>query len=196
MTTRGDATRAKLLVATTKVVRQVGYAHATTKAIAAAAGVAEGTIYRHFPDKASLFFAAVLDRNTAIVEHFDRLPEQAGKHTVEANLLEVFESLAGLRRDILPLELALMTDREMAAFRTERLAAPPVDGPASPLAAYLRAEQAKGRVRDDVDCDEAAVILLITLFGIGLATQHDATPVNRSLLQAAVHLFVVGAAAN
>ena len=62
MSARGDRTRARLIEATTQVVAQVGYSRATTRAIADLAGVAEGTIYRHFPDKQHLFFAAVLER--------------------------------------------------------------------------------------------------------------------------------------
>ena len=60
---RGERTRTKLIRATVEVAADVGYARATTKAIADAAGVAEGTIYRHYPDKRHLFFAAVFDRN-------------------------------------------------------------------------------------------------------------------------------------
>ena len=40
MAERGVATRAKLIAATQDVVREIGYAHATTRAIAEAAGVA------------------------------------------------------------------------------------------------------------------------------------------------------------
>ena len=68
MTDRGAATRAALIEATRQVVHAVGYTNATTRAIAQAAGVAEGTIYRHFTDKSAMFFAAVLDRNATITE--------------------------------------------------------------------------------------------------------------------------------
>ncbi|HEY5183823.1 MAG TPA: TetR/AcrR family transcriptional regulator [Actinomycetes bacterium] len=193
MTDRGDATRAKLIAATTQVVREVGYAHATTKAIAAAAGVSEGTIYRHYPDKTALFFAAVLDRNIAIVKELGRLPERAGQRTVETNLTDTLGHLAGLRDDILPLELALLTDPEMAEYRNARLAAPGGDGPPTPIAAYLQAEQDRGRIRTDLDCDQAAVVLLATLFGLSLATHADETGINKPLLRAAVHTFVEGA---
>jgi DNA-binding transcriptional regulator YbjK len=60
MTTRGDRTRAKLIKATLSVVAEVGYAKTSTRAIATKAKVAEGTLYRHFPDKMSLFFAAAM----------------------------------------------------------------------------------------------------------------------------------------
>ncbi len=84
MTQRGEATRARLIEATRSVVREVGYAHASTRAIAQAAGVAEGTIYRHFPDKAALFFATVLAANAPIVAWVTTLPARAGQGTVEA----------------------------------------------------------------------------------------------------------------
>jgi len=102
MTVRGRATRARLIEATVSVVREVGYAHASTRAIAQAAGVAEGTIYRHFPDKASLFFATVLESNVPIVAWVTTLPARAGEGTVEENLTDAAVRLAGLRDQILP----------------------------------------------------------------------------------------------
>ena len=150
MTKRGEATRAKLIEATRGVVREVGYAHASTRAIAQAAGVAEGTIYRHFPDKASLFFATLLDSNAPVVAWVTGLPTRAGEGTVEENLVEAAVQLAGLRNQIMPLELAMAADPELAAQRRQAMAAagmslPP--GPPAAVAAYLAAEQRLGRVR-------------------------------------------------
>ena len=123
MTQRGEATRARLIEATRSVVREVGYAHASTRAIAQAAGVAEGTIYRHFPDKASLFFATVLESNAPIVAWVTTLPARAGEGTVEENLTDAAVALAGLRDQILPLELAIAADPELAAQRRQAMAA-------------------------------------------------------------------------
>jgi len=67
MTARGDRTQAKLIEATLAVVAEVGYARASTRAIAERAGVAEGTIYRHFADKTALFFAAALAPSAAML---------------------------------------------------------------------------------------------------------------------------------
>jgi len=67
MTARGDRTQAKLIEATLAVVAEVGYARASTRAIAERAGVAEGTIYRHFADKPALFFAAALAPSAAML---------------------------------------------------------------------------------------------------------------------------------
>jgi AcrR family transcriptional regulator len=156
MTVRGRATRARLIEATVSVVREVGYAHASTRAIAEAAGVSEGTIYRHFTDKASLFFAALLESNAPVVAWVTTLPARAGESTVEQNLTDAAVQLVGLRDQILPLELA------MAAAGTSL---PP--GPPAAVAAYLAAEQRLGRIRADVDPMEAASVFLGMLFALG-----------------------------
>ena len=83
MTKRGERTRAKLIEAAVEVVAEMGYARASTRAIADAAGVAEGALYRHFPDKASLFFAAALAASPTVVEWVEALPGRAGSHTVK-----------------------------------------------------------------------------------------------------------------
>lgn len=56
--TAGAATRAKLMQAATRIVARDGMEAATTAAIAAEAGVAEGTLYRHFDSKDDLLIAA------------------------------------------------------------------------------------------------------------------------------------------
>ena len=170
MTQRGEATRERLIQATRTVVRDVGYAHASTRAIAQAAGVAEGTIYRHFPDKTALFFATVLASNAPIVAWVTTLPARAGEGSVEENLTDAAVRLAGLRDQIIPLELAIAADPELAAQRRQAMAAagtslPP--GPPEAVAAYLSAEQRLGRVRADLDPREAAVVFLGLLFALG-----------------------------
>jgi AcrR family transcriptional regulator len=57
-TSPGVATRERLLRAAIGIVARDGLAAATTAAIAAEAGVAEGTLYRHFESKDDLLIAA------------------------------------------------------------------------------------------------------------------------------------------
>ena len=195
MTQRGEATRAKLIEATRSVVREVGYAHASTRAIAQAAGVAEGTIYRHFPDKASLFFAAVLESNAPIVAWVATLPARAGEGTLEANLTDALVRLAGLRDQIIPLELAIAADPELAAQRRAAMAAagsslPP--GPPEAVAAYLAAERRLGRVREDVDPREAAAVLLGALFALAGMPGIGDEDLSPERVASAVRLLVRG----
>jgi AcrR family transcriptional regulator len=197
MTDRGAATRAALIEATRQVVHAVGYTHATTRVIAAAAGVAEGTIYRHFPDKSALFFAAVLDRNATITERVSRLPARAGHDTVEVNLTDALLELSGLREDMLALELALLTDPDLARQQRQAVTAHPegpLVGPPMYIAAYLAAEQSLGRIRADVDPAQVAVVVLATLFGLALVPSGDGNGVDQDLLASAVRLLTTGIA--
>lgn len=55
MTAVQAPTRARLLSAARELIEQDGYGGASVLAIAARAGVASGTLYRHFPSKEELF---------------------------------------------------------------------------------------------------------------------------------------------
>ncbi len=208
--TRGSATRARLLAAARDVVAAVGYPHATTKAIAAAAGVAEGTIYRHFPDKHALFLAAVVDANQPVIAWMTELPQRAGHATVAINLHQALTALTSLRQHMLPLELAMLTDPELAARRRAGFAALhtndlagalsglPTPNPPVLLAQYLTAEQQLGRVRADVDTTLCAITILATLLGLALMPTQDPThdptddPIAADLLQTAADVLARG----
>lgn len=56
---RKNITRERLLTAGLKVFSQKGYTGATTKEIAREAGIAEVTLFRHFPSKEKLFEAVI-----------------------------------------------------------------------------------------------------------------------------------------
>ena len=58
---RADDTRQRILQAAAQVFAEKGYARATTRALAAAAGVNEVTLFRHFGNKQNLF-AAVMEQ--------------------------------------------------------------------------------------------------------------------------------------
>lgn len=198
MTTRGDATRAKLTEATRQVVTEVGYSQATTKAIARAAGVAEGTIYRHFPNKYALFAAAALESHQHVMGELDALPASAGQGSLTQNLIAALEGLASLRDAVLPLELALIAEPDpergaaVQAHLTEGAALP---GPPGALAAYLEAEQSAGRIRGDLNCKMAAMTLMASLMGLALMPVPQSTAAEQqSFIASLVELFVRGAA--
>ena len=165
-----SVTRARLLRATREVVQEVGYSSATTRLIAQAAGVSEGSIYRHFPDKQRLFLAAMSERAGDVLALLGDLPGRAGESTVREELVDALVGMAALRDEVLPLELALLADAELARLRDELIeeGGDGVPRPDHAVAAYLRAEQRLGRVRPDSDPDDAAWVLLILLFGLSL----------------------------
>src|SRR5947209_11419361 len=64
-TTTGASTRERLLTAARDLIEEGGYAAASVLAITARAGLAAGTLYRHFSSKEELFvelFRSVCDR--------------------------------------------------------------------------------------------------------------------------------------
>lgn len=64
-TDRGSDTLNRLIAATIELLQEGGYARADVASITGRAGVAAGTLYRHFPSKAELFvevFRNVCDR--------------------------------------------------------------------------------------------------------------------------------------
>jgi AcrR family transcriptional regulator len=196
MTTRGDRTRAKLIKATLSVVAEVGYAKTSTRAIATKAKVAEGTLYRHFPDKMSLFFAAALEPSEAVLEWVEGLPTKAGKRTVEGNLVDALFQLSSLQERVLPLEIAIQNDPELAAFRRSSLAKSggALAGPPEALVAYLEAEQSLGRLSKAVHPRAAALTLLAALLGVGMMSAAHGGRIQRSDIVELVKMFVHGAA--
>jgi AcrR family transcriptional regulator len=196
MTPRGERTRAKLLEATLAVVADVGYAHASTRAIARAAGVSEGTIYRHFPDKAALFFAAALEPSASVLDELAGLPAMAGQRTLTDNLADALVRLAELEERVIPLEIAVLSDPELAEQRRSAAAAagPIAAGPPQAIADYLREEQRLGRVRDELDAVEVAVLLLAVLFGLAVTARMTGQAIEAPRIEAAVATIVQGLA--
>jgi AcrR family transcriptional regulator len=156
-----DETRRRLVDAAERVLRAKGLARATTKEIAREAGLAEGTLYLHFADKLDLIRAVQEKLLPPFIQLLLQLPARAGTRTVEANLTEVAEQALVLYRDLLLVGSGLFADPELLE-RFRGLLAERGGGPHrawEPLVAYLRAEQALGRV--DVQADPAAAALLL-----------------------------------
>lgn len=190
---RAEQTRTRLLDATAEVVRESGYAKATTRAIAARAGVTEGAIYRHFPNKAALFFAALLERNKAVVEWVEEFPDRAGTGSVRDNLLQALRTLSELRHEVVPFEEAMRADPDLRRQRREILDASDdgrLPGPPGAFGAYLEREQALGRIRDDVDPHVAAQVMLAAVIGLS----HAPIKPERAdeMLVASIDLFLTG----
>ena len=180
MTAQGDRTKDLLI-------------QATTRAIAKLAGVAEGTLYRHFPDKRSLFFAAVLAGHQPVLDWMADLPGKAGTAPLSDILTECLAQLSQLRKTVLPLEFALAADPDVkpidpASLDLSVMAA--AGGPPYLLTQYLTAEQGLGRIRPELDPAQIAVVLLATLFGLAL---HPTTA-DPAMLHVAVTLTLGGIA--
>lgn len=157
------STRERLIDATEQIIRSGGIMAVTTKDIAQEAGFAEGTLYRHFPDKTALLLAVFGERiQGAFLALIRALPQRAGEASVAANLEELAAAAAQFFAQTAPLNAAMAADPDLAARHNAQMRAHGV-GPelsANALADYIRAEQRLGRVRAEINPAAVATILL------------------------------------
>jgi AcrR family transcriptional regulator len=141
-------TRERLLRAARELIEESGYGGASVAAIAERAGVAAGTLYRHFSSKEELFvelFRAVCDREVrAMQAAADRMPAEASPVDRLVTVLATFAERA-LRRPRLAWALIAepvdpRVDAERLAYR-ERYSAMTAEGLRAGIAAGELPEQ-------------------------------------------------------
>jgi AcrR family transcriptional regulator len=110
-------TRARILRTATELFQQRGYRHVSVDDVARESGVAKGTVYVHFKNKAELLFHAIAEEKKQFVGQFLPLlneklaPKKRLRRYVELSLLAVLRA---------PLISKLMSgDREMLLFLEE-----------------------------------------------------------------------------
>jgi AcrR family transcriptional regulator len=156
--------REEFVAAAAKVMREQGYAHATTKVIAQTAGYSEAMLYKHFRDKTELFLSVLGEELPALGDTLKRLTAHAADAPLEANLAELAEVALAFYLESFPIAISLFSSRELLAAHRKRLGD---QGPAKPLkavTAYLRAEARLGRISADTDFEAAASLLLGACF--------------------------------
>jgi AcrR family transcriptional regulator len=147
MSPRADAVRnrAKILEAATRVFAEHGAA-ASTEQVAAEAGVAIGTIFRHFPTKTDLLAAIMKDTLAGLVA---RMAEP------DATLFTVFTALVGeaaAKRSVIDLLPGLAVDESLARFRAV-------------VAGLLERARHAGEVRGEIGPDEVMALLVAVCQG-------------------------------
>jgi AcrR family transcriptional regulator len=116
---RLDAQRAAILDAATALLREHGYAGCSMAAVAARAGIATGSVYRHFPSKAELaveLFRTVVTREVAAVSEASKRPGG-----LVERIVAVVETFAGRALKSPRLAYALLAEPVDPAVDAERL---------------------------------------------------------------------------
>ncbi len=156
-----DAVRAHILDATHRVIATHGLAGASTRAIAAEAGLGAGTLYNYFDDRLQLVARSIVRRAVVLAESLDDLPARAGRDTVRENLRFVMRHAATVMDELVPLLAAAFSDPELlAAFRHEIATQHPSLDPGLPVERYLEAERDLGRISPNANCRAAASLLV------------------------------------
>ncbi|MBT2507708.1 TetR/AcrR family transcriptional regulator [Streptomyces sp. ISL-98] len=116
---RIEAQREAVLAAAVGLLAEEGYAGCSMSAVAARAGIATGSVYRHFPSKADLvveLFRTVVSREVAAVS------EAAGRRAgLVQDIVAVVETFAGRALKSPRLAYALLAEPVDPAVDAERL---------------------------------------------------------------------------
>jgi AcrR family transcriptional regulator len=154
--------RDQIVLAAQRLISERGLQGATTRAIAEAAGCAEGSIYRYFPDKHALFVECIGSRFPELLALFESLPSRAGTATVRKNLEELTVAVLQFYRALIPIAAGIMADRELLEQQRARLVETK-QGPAKllgSLSTYLRREQRLGRLSDRQPAERLTRLIL------------------------------------
>lgn len=160
---RTNLRRTQILQAATRVFAEKGYHRATTKQIAREAGLAEGTIYLYFENKAELLLALMehLDQATTQTPDLDAgldlSPRALLTKRLQADLAQLGPNF-DLLLAILPEVLA---DPNLRPQYYRRLVAPGLEG----LAAHLQMRKQRGEVNVG-DVPMAVRIFIATMLGM------------------------------
>ncbi|MGF6883241.1 AcrR family transcriptional regulator [Nocardia sp. GAS34] len=149
--------RQHLIATAAQLLAEQGGAGLTVRAIARAAGVADGVLYNHFADKEELLAAALRAHVDAVHRELEPLPGP-GTASVAANLTAYLAQGLSMHRAILPIFASLLAQPEVLA----KFAAQPGGERdwRDRLADYLHAERDLGRLASAADLDAAVAILV------------------------------------
>lgn len=164
LTARGQRTRQALLDAAERVFGELGFHNAGIVEITQKANVALGTFYLYFPDKRAIFRDLVQTLNeslrTAIRERVGGIDDRV---EVEVAGFAAFFEFVREHRDLYRVVLQAETvDEDIYRWHYRTLADGYVRG--------LRAAQAKGQIRTDMDPETLAYALMGIAEAIGMRT--------------------------
>jgi AcrR family transcriptional regulator len=160
-------TRERLLGAATAEFKRTGMAQADVGAIVAAAGVAHGTFFFHFPTKEHVLLELEMREEDRMAKQFGRFLDKG--HDLESALTEAVRLVLGLERRLGEL---LFKDFLALHFSQTRPAAEDVSDHSLVLLLGKRIEQAQsaGEVDPEVRPFNSAVFFLLGLYALAITT--------------------------
>jgi len=158
-----EAVRDHILDAAHRVIASHGLAAASTRAIAAEAGIGAGTLYNYVDNRLQLLARSILRRAHILSQPLADLPSRAGNETVAGNLRDFASRVAAILDELVPLFAAAFSDTDLLdALRQEMSTGAHAAGrfAAHPVERYLLAERGLGRIAPDADCHAAASLVV------------------------------------
>ncbi|OBI14794.1 TetR family transcriptional regulator [Mycobacterium sp. E2462] len=170
-------TRERLMGAAIAEFARAGMAEADVGAIVAAAGVAHGTFFFHFPTKEHVLLELERREEERIAKQFAQFLKS--KHDLAAALDEAVRLVVGLER-----RLGDVLFNDFLALHFSQTRPPTEGGRDHPLIVLVAQEislaQERGETDPDVNAMNSAVFFLLGLYALLITTNH--WPTGRDLL--------------
>ncbi|MDX2394664.1 MULTISPECIES: TetR/AcrR family transcriptional regulator [unclassified Streptomyces] len=164
--TSSRPTPERLLDAAEHLMRTIGLANTTTKAIAREAGCSEAALYKHYANKEELFVRVLMERTPNAGPLMAALHAEPGEESVEQALTGIARNASLFYADAMPIAASLFAEPALLTRHREGVqeigAGPHLVLDA--LAGRLRKDLAEGRLRPGADPDAAAALLLGACF--------------------------------
>ncbi|MFI0975488.1 TetR/AcrR family transcriptional regulator [Streptomyces sp. NPDC021093] len=177
--------REQLFAAAERVLLRVGPSALTSRAVTDEAGCAKGVLHRHFADFDDFLASLVREHISQLDAHSAELADSAGSGTVADNLTRTLKDLFG---PVAVAVVGLVASRDGLRARlreTTPAGLPLLTEATAVLAAYLTAEQARGRIAAEADPDTLAPTLIGTghlLFADRTGTAPGTETVRRAVI--------------
>ena len=181
-----DETRQRILQAAAQVFSEQGYTAATTRAIAAAAGVNEVTLFRRFGNKKNLLMA-VIDRFSAL-PGLEAAMEAQLTGDYRQDLLRLGNHFMATMRERRAVVLMMLCEAERLPEVGEVIAQVPYQQRRL-LGKYLRQQMERGVVRE-LDPELAAQVFFGMFFAYSIGQPLLTEPLVRMPLETVVAQFV------
>ncbi|KMO97368.1 TetR/AcrR family transcriptional regulator [Streptomyces roseus] len=156
----------RLLDAAEKLMRTIGLANTTTKAIAREAGCSEAALYKHYANKEELFVRVLMERTPNAEPLMAELDRDHAERSVEEGLAAIARHASLFYADAVPMAASLFAEPALLTRHREGVqeigTGPHVVRDA--LTGRLRRELERGRLRPDADPGAAAALLLGACF--------------------------------
>lgn len=162
-------TRERLMGAAIAEFKRSGIAAADVGAIVAAAGVAHGTFFFHFPTKEHVLLELERREEERIAKQLARFA--ASKNDLAATLSEAIRLVVGLER-----RLGALLFKDFLALHFSQTRPPDDESRQHPVivevAREIESAKARGRIDPDVNSVNSAVFFLLGLYAL-LTTTHN-----------------------
>lgn len=185
---KGRQTRERLLGAAIAEFKRGGMAAADVASIVAAAGVAHGTFFFHFPTKQHVLLELERREEERIAKQLGRFAD--GKHTLREILEEAVRLVLGLER-----RLGALLFKDFLALHFSTTRPPSEEWTSHPVIVAvveeLRRAQARGQIPPGVDVMLNGVSFLVGLYAL-LITMPESWEIRRPVIDVYLTTYLHG----